>query len=159
MGTPRDFLPHHCGALSLILAVGIPLHSLAGWLDTAAGVTILFLLGVSLFGWVCYIQLLADLARAFGDRRLARAFGGYLVSSICFLFLAVVGGCAMLAAVADLPALEGPPIRALLCGVWMAFSAALAGWLLVLLTRLHRLIPVPGEPDQWPDFPRRDRLD
>ena len=61
------------------------------WLDALFAFAFIFLLGFGFFGWFCCYMLLAALARLFGSRRLARALGAHLISTVCVLFFGGLG--------------------------------------------------------------------
>lgn len=97
---------------------------------------------------ICFFLLLAELARFFGDRCLARHFG-----ALC--------GLSLLVAVLDmLVRFVGPPATAGYVSVFepemyslksaapyaeLAIRALLTVWFLLLLNRLNRLVPIPPD--------------
>jgi hypothetical protein len=153
------------GLLAVVVAADVILHSASpdraesSWLDVMAAIAVFCLLAVSCFGCFCGYMLLATLARHFADRRLARALMAHLISTLCALVFGVMGGCVGVAATSEARAVEGLIVRSLVLLAWVSLGAGLLGWLLVLLTRLHRIIPVPGEPEARREFPRLRRWD
>ena len=141
------------GVLTLIVAaefiVGLtsPRRSEPTWIDCTAGIALLCLLGSCCFAWHCCFQLMASLARLFGNARLARAFGIHLVLTLIALLFGIVAGCAGLAFAAEIHASAAGLLihKSLVLLVSLAPGAGMMSWLLLLLTRLHRLIPAPDD--------------
>ena len=104
-----------------------------------------------------YFLLLGALARFCGNESLAKSIMAYCYCLLAICDVGLVGTFIALAIAADAP----PPSRfalpfsigdAAICA-WLAAGVILSFWLLGLLRRLHRLLPVPDEPDQRKEFP------
>ena len=141
-------------ASDFIVHVGRPGQPGPACLEVTAGFALLLLLGDGLVGLLCFYLLLGALARHFGEGRLARGFVNHFLVSLCALFLVGGGGCVAFAVLFDVFSPGERNLSLVVLGVvCLLLVAVLATWLLILLTRLHQLIPVPGEPDPRRDFP------
>jgi hypothetical protein len=154
------------GALTLAVSADFVFHIVAPGLvvpiglDATAAIAFLFLLGVVPFGCLCCFLLFTALARMFGDRRLARGLGPHFVSTLCVLFLGFVGGCVVLGVTSDYrSAWMSLILLAVASSVGLASVVGMTGWLVVLLTRRHRLIPTPDDPNRRDENPFRRRTD
>ncbi len=126
-------------------------------MDALFAFAFIFLLGFGFFGWFCCYMLLAALARLFGSRRLARALGAHLISTVCVLFFGGLGSCMGLVATAEARAATGDRmVGSIVLFIWFSLGVGLTIWFLLLMRWLYRLIPVPGPSEYRHEF-RRDR--
>lgn len=140
-------------------ALQLPMPNRGGppWLDALFAFAFIFLLGFGFFGWFCCYMLLAALARLFGSRRLARALGAHLISTVCVLFFGGLGSCMGLVATAEARAATGDRmVGSIVLFIWFSLGVGLTIWFLLLMRWLYRLIPVPGPSEYRHEF-RRDR--
>ena len=114
---------------------------------------------VGFFASVCYFALLAALARFFGADGLAKSVMTYYFFSLLMCGVGLLGTVMAFAFDAGAPPTLSSTMffsvgEIAVCG-WAVLDVVLSLWLLGLLTRLHRLFPVPGEPEPRRDFPPR----
>jgi hypothetical protein len=163
------WVPKGCGAVKsarcviAALATSVPLslfiasaviagqrfnhQSAPTWLDATATVASSLLSIAVISGSLCYFLLLTALAQCFGHWKLASRFILVYLGEL-FAFFGVIIGGGLIAAAAGPYSSSTVDVRLLLavvCGVWLIIEMALSIWLLILLTRLHRLMAVSPE--------------
>jgi hypothetical protein len=118
-----------------------------------------------LAGYACFYILLRGVARDFGDHRLGNGFLAFFLTSIIVPAIIFTGLVALGFALADQKCLGGgwrldAFMFTLIGAVALVLTVALAVWLVVLLSRLHRLLSEEYDPrSRWLDDERDRRED
>ena len=126
------------------------------FLFPAAVFTSPLLLGAVFAGTVCFLLLFADLARFFGEPRLAQHLTTLCSVSVLCGAVVLCAGCVTVpffTPSATSAKEEAAGAMATGASVVLTIGFAWAAWLLFLLTRLLRVMPVPGEPERPRVFP------
>lgn len=167
--------------IAAIAAARVALHGRQEWQPALEFLTHLFRL-VGLAVSICLFPLLAAVARHFGNPKLGAWLVVYLVGWVCIALVGVVVGVLTFAVSPGVPVGAVPGANASVGAAWggdavalarllgwgggsvavavlgwseLIVQTAMALWLVVLLTRLYRLIPAParqgnGRPDHAP---------